>query len=320
VDVPVATPGSSRRQQFAAIATATLWLWLPIGGAAAAHGAQQFLDPTLREAVDRIEVPEAGAKIVVTSYRPKGRGPFPWIVLSHGSSRSTEVNRKIGRNRNIPLVHQWVDRGYAVIVPVRRGYGDSGGDRLGDDYGDCTRPDFHRAGEGAAHDILAAVEWAKSHPDLDASRWMLVGESAGGFASIYTASTQPRGLLAVLAFSPGRGGEAGRHPGKPCAVPQLAKVISEIAPMIQVPVLWFYAGNDQYFGPEAQEAWFGAFHDAGGRGELYTIPAFPERQGHGVFSAPHGVPLWTPAVAGFIEREHLPLPFQASAGHLPERP
>src|SRR6266404_5778010 len=48
--------------------------------------------------------------------------------------------------------------------------------------------DFRRAGEGAALDLLATVEWAKAQRDLVGKRWLLVGQSAGGFASIYTAS------------------------------------------------------------------------------------------------------------------------------------
>jgi dienelactone hydrolase len=94
-----------------------------------------------------------------------------------------------------------------VLVPVRRGYGASGGEKLGDDYGGCRRPDFRRAGEAAAMDLLATVEWAKGQRDLDMKRWLLVGQSAGGFASIFTASKHPDGLVAALAFSPGRGGD-----------------------------------------------------------------------------------------------------------------
>ena len=310
MDEPVAMPASGRWRQFATMATTSLWIWLPVlPGAAAARPGQHVDDAAVREAVERIEVPEAGATIVVSSYRPKGKGPFPWIVLSHGTSPSAQANLKLGRYRNIALVRQWVERGYAVIVPVRRGYGDSGGDRQGDAYGSCSKPDFHRAGDGAAYDILAAVKWAKSQSDLDPSRWLLVGQSSGGFASIYTASKQPQGLVAVLAFSPGRAADPDKRPGKPCAVPQLAQVFSEIAPMIKVPVLWFYSGNDEYIGPEAQKAWFGAFHDAGGKGEMYTIAGFPQARGHGVFPAPDGVPLWTPAVAGFFRHQHLSLPF-----------
>jgi len=267
------------------------------------------LDPSLREAVHHVPVAKANATIVVTSFRPRGSGPFPWLVLSHGTAVTPEANRALGRYRPLTPVREWVHRGYAVMVPVRRGYGVSGGEHFGDAYGSCARPDFHRAGEGAALDILATVEWAKEQPDLDPQRWLLVGQSSGGFASIYTASKRPQGLAAVLAFAPGRGGNPDTHPGQPCAPQPMAELFASIAPRITVPVLWFYAENDQYIGPAAQKLWFEAFRSAGGRGELVVVPPFPAARGHGVFPSAAGVPLWTPAVAAFFRTEGVALPF-----------
>ncbi len=273
------------------------------------HARDDKPDSSLREAVHSVPVSAAGASIVVTSFRPRGAGPFPWIVLSHGTAGSPEANRAIGRNRNLGLARQWVQRGYAVFVPVRRGYGASGG-KFGDSYGGCSGPaDFRRAGEGAALDLLATVEWAKAQPDLDAKRWLLAGQSAGGFASIYTASKHPAGLAAVLAFAPGRGGRPDTHPGETCASDRMAELFAAIAPRIAVPVLWFYAENDEYIGPRVQKLWFESFRAAGGRGELVVVAPFPERRGHGVFSSPAGVPLWTAAVAAFFKSQGLALPF-----------
>jgi dienelactone hydrolase len=218
--------------------------------------AAEKIDYSLREEIHNVPVTAAGAAIVVTSFRPRGNGPFPWLVLSHGTATTIEASRAIGRYRPLSPVKEWVRRGYAVVVPIRRGYGASGGERLGDSYGSCSRPDFRRAGEGAALDLLATVEWAKAQRDLDAKHWLLVGQSAGGFASIYTASKRPDGLVAVLAFSPGRGGDPDKRPGEPCASAQLADLYASIAPQIAVPVLWFYAENDQYIGPRVQQLWF----------------------------------------------------------------
>lgn len=267
------------------------------------------LDASLREAVHSVPVAAAQASIVVTSFRPRGDGPFPWIVLSHGTATTLEANRAIGRYRPLSPVREWVRRGYAVLVPVRRGYGASGGEKLGDDYGGCRRPDFRRAGEGAALDLLATVEWAKGQRDLDMKRWLLVGQSAGGFASIYTASKHPDGLIAVLAFSSGRGGDPDKRPGEPCASDRMAELFASIAPQIAVPVLWFYAENDQFIGPRVQKLWFESFRSAGGRGELVTVPPFPERLGHGVFPALAGVPLWTAAVTKFFGSHGIGPPF-----------
>jgi dienelactone hydrolase len=282
---------------------------LVVAGGVAPAARAADIDASLREAVHTIDVPGTDARIVVTSFRPPGRGPFPWIVLSHGTAVTLEDNRAIGRSRNPQLAAQWVRRGYAVLVPVRRGYGASGGEHLGDSYGSCERPDFRRAGEGAALDLLATVQWARGSTDLDPRRWMLVGQSAGGFASIYTASRQPEGLVAVLAFAPGRGGRPDTHPGQPCMAERLAELFASIAPRIAVPVLWFYAENDEFVGPAAQQLWFQSFRAAGGRGELIVIPPFPERRGHGVLPSPVGEPLWTAAVAGFFRSQRIALPF-----------
>ena len=116
-----------------------------------AHTAET-IDASLREEIHTVAVAAASATIVVTTYRPGGSGPFPWIVMSHGTATTAAANRKIGRYRALTPIREWVKRGYAVIVPVRRGYGASGGNTFGDSYGTCRSPDFRQAGEGAALD------------------------------------------------------------------------------------------------------------------------------------------------------------------------
>jgi dienelactone hydrolase len=138
---------------------------------------------------------------------------------------------------------------------------------------------------------------------------LLVGQSAGGFASIYTASKCPDELVAVLAFAPGRGGNPDKRPGEPCASDCLAELFATIAPQITVPVLWFYAENDEYNGPRVQKLWFESVRSAGGHGELVVVPPFPERRGHGLFSAPAGAPIWIAVVAQFFSSQGLALPF-----------
>jgi dienelactone hydrolase len=89
----------------------------------------------------------------------------------------------------------------------------------------------------------------------------------------------------------------------------MAELFASIAPQIAVPVLWFYAENDQFIGPRAQKLWFESFRSAGGRGELVVVAPFPERKGHGVFPAPAGVPLWTAAVTKFFRSQGIGMPF-----------
>jgi len=268
-----------------------------------------MLNASLREEVSNVPVPAAGANIVVTSFRPSGKGSFPWIVLSHGTATTLEANIEKVRYRPLNPVREWIRRGYAVLVPMRRGYGSKDAKHLGDAYGSCSRPDFWRAGEGAAMDLLATVEWAKKQGDLDPKRWLLVGQSAGGFASIYAASKRPEGLVAVLAFAPGRGGDPDKRPGEPCASDKMAELFASLAPRIAVPVLWFYAENDAFIGPRVQKLWFERFRSGGGKGELVVVGPFPVARGHGVFPASVGTPLWTEAVGKFFASQGFGLPF-----------
>src|SRR5256885_14670436 len=67
---------------------------------------------------------------------------------------------------------------------------------------------------------MAAYEYARALPYVDPHRMILAGHSAGGMVALFTAGVrQPEGLVAVLAFAAGRGGEPGLPPGGARAAP-----------------------------------------------------------------------------------------------------
>src|SRR5438132_6767876 len=94
-------------------------------------------------------------KIDVTVFRPEGGGPFPIVVLSHGSPRSPAERRLEGRQRLEEQARPFLEMGFAVVVPTRRGYGDSGGD-WAEGFGPCSDPDYYKAGLETARDVRAA--------------------------------------------------------------------------------------------------------------------------------------------------------------------
>src|SRR5947199_107361 len=82
-------------------------------------------------------------------------------------------------------------------------------------------------------------------PDGDGRRMILAGQSGGAIVSIFTAGTrQPHGLVAVLSFAGGRGGNPDVWPGVPCAVEAVARVFDALGKQVKVPVLFNYAEND----------------------------------------------------------------------------
>ncbi|BBU30551.1 hypothetical protein BTHE68_42850 [Burkholderia sp. THE68] len=244
--------------------------------------------------------------IVATTYMPDGTGPFPLIVLSHGSPPDPRDRPKIGRFRKLPQIRTFVSLGFAVIVPIRRGYGATGGTDE-EEIRSCRNPDYMDAGTEAAKDVLAAVTYAQNLPQVDRNRVVLVGQSAGGFASLAAASHAPEGLVAVVNFSGGRGGDPLKHPGMPCDPQQMADTIAHFASTTRVPVLWHYVQNDQYFSPEVVRTWFAAFRAAGGQGQLIIEPPFGSN-GHGMFNLDRSIPIWSPHfqqfVAPLVSMEH----------------
>jgi dienelactone hydrolase len=83
---------------------------------------------------------------------------------------------------------------------------------------------------------------------------VLVGQSAGGFASLAAASYAPEGLVAVVNFSGGRGGHPLTHPGTPCGAHQMADTVAHFATTTRVPVLWHYVQNDEFFAPDEKSS------------------------------------------------------------------
>jgi dienelactone hydrolase len=241
--------------------------------------------------------------IAVTVLRPRGEGPFGVVILNHGAGLTERERRNESAALLLHAARAMAERGYAVVMPLRRGFGATGGP-FAEAAGSCTNPDYHAGERAAAADVLAAYEFARKLPYVDGTRVILAGQSAGGIASLYAAAQAPDGLLAVLAFAAGRGADPS-HPGVPCAAEQLAAVFEAAGRSIRVPVLLLYAENDRSFGPAATNAWFQRFKAGGANAEYVVHPPFGE-DGHYLFTEPAGIKFWLPQVERFLSRHRIP--------------
>jgi dienelactone hydrolase len=230
-------------------------------------------------------------QLTATIYRPQGAGPFSLIVLSHGSTKNASERLEFGRYRLIPQIREFIKRGFAVIVPIRRGYGMTGG-AFAEDYGSCSNPTYYEAGQESSKDLVAAINFGSKLPHIKLDKILLVGQSGGGFASLAAASQNPQGVIGVVNFAGGRGGRADTNPGEPCCPERLGDAIRRFAKTIRVPVLWVYAENDKFFNPKHVQGWYQAFKDAGATGRLVIMPPFGNN-GHKLFPSKGGIPIWT---------------------------
>ena len=251
----------------------------------------------LDESVIRVPV-AAGVEqshIDVTIFKPRGVGPFPIVVLSHGSPRSADDRRTEGRQRLVAQSQPFVAMGYAVLVPTRRGYGESGGS-WAEAYGTCRDPDYYAAGLETARDLRAAVDAVRGLPWADTSRIVLAGQSAGGFGSVAASSQRFDGLVAVVNFAGGRGSRA---PDDVCGEGRLVEAMGRYGQAARVPELWIYSVNDRFFGPALARRMHQAFVRSGGAAEFIEVPPVG-LDGHGYFA--RGMEDWAPRVEAFLRR------------------
>lgn len=245
-----------------------------------------------RESVIQVPVGDHSS-IDVTVYRPAGAGPFPILVLSHGSPRDAADRRREARQRLPAQSERFLAMGFAVLVPTRRGYGESGGS-WAEAYGSCRSPDYYHAGLETARDLRAAVDAVRGEPWADATRIVLAGQSAGGFGSIAAASEEFAGLQAVVNFAGGRGSQG---PDNVCAESRLVDAMGRYGAGVRVPTLWIYSANDRFFGPEVARRMHTAFTGAGGKAEFIEAPRVG-LDGHAYFAS--AMDDWAPRVERFL--------------------
>lgn len=241
-------------------------------------------------------VPGAEGFLEATVYRPDGKGPFPTVILSHGSPRDPAAARAM--HQPLPKLAAWfVAHGYAVLAPLRRGFGDSPGPMVENVLHGRppTVDDYVKSADSSADDIAAATRFIRDQPFVDRDRIVLVGVSAGGFASVALAARRPEGVRALISFAGGRGSTA---PGVIAGgQATLIAATASFAPGTVVPELWLYSSNDRVFPPGLARALYNAFKARTAAPiRFVTLPPYHE-DGHAAVSDPS---LWGDEVTAFL--------------------
>ncbi|HJV87424.1 MAG TPA: CocE/NonD family hydrolase [Noviherbaspirillum sp.] len=253
------------------------------------------LDSTLREQVVMLPVISAGEAVDLetTIFKPPGIGPFPLVIMNHGKALGSPRNQH--RDRFVSLSREFVKRGYAVIVPMRKGFSKSTGDYV--DPG-C---DMTAHGQTQADDLQGVVEYLRTQSWVDRDHIIIAGQSYGGLTALAFGTRQFPGVRGLINFA----GGLKMHGGDCHWQQSLVQAFADYGAKTTLPSIWFYGENDHHFGPELAARLYSAYNHAGGHATLVAYGPF-KKDAHGMSASRDGIRIWWPETEKFLKEVGMP--------------
>ena len=253
-----------------------------------------------------VEVHNGSVTLHALLWRPRGRGPFPAVLLNHGSGRTREELERLRpyEQQADILGPVFARHGYVFLYLFRRGVGLSA--NQGANAADLMNGELAAHGQearnalqlqllenGEMSDALSGLAFLQALPEVDARDLAVIGHSFGGSLTLLLAEREPN-LRAVVVFS-GAGYSWDR------SAQLRARLLAAVA-RIASPVFFIHSAND--YSLAAGKALDGRLEQLGKphRLKIYPPVGHTAEEGHGFLYL--GVSSWEPDVFAFLD-EHM---------------
>jgi dienelactone hydrolase len=234
--------------------------------------------------------PARPVTLEATLFEPPGAGPFPLAVINHGAQGEP---RSMGRYRVSYSIDYFLSRGYAVILPMMRGFAGSGGEAV------VEGCDVANTGKLNAKDILAVIAAMKQRHEIDAGNTLVMGQSFGGWNSLALATMAPPEVKGIVNF-------VGGIRSNRCNTQDAAmwEAMADFGHEARVPSLWFYGERDELFPKAVWQTDFERFTQAGGQARLVNFGKVDDA--HNLLGHSELLDLWVPDVDAYLAQQGLP--------------
>jgi carboxymethylenebutenolidase len=232
-------------------------------------------------------------------WRPVGTGPFPAIVFNHGSEEDPESGRGV--------VKFYVDHGFVVLFPHRRGHGRSADvapymahlfdPNVPEDPAKLTAELVAQS-----DDVMAAIQFIATQPEVDPKRVATIGCSFGGIETVLAAE-RGTGLVAAIDFA---GAAMSWASDSTHDMAPLRARLVQAARNAKVPVFFIQAEND--FDTTPSTVLSRTMQEAGKPMQVHIFPPYgvSHRDGHGFCGGMNDHPAWGDEVLTFLA-ENMPV-------------
>jgi dienelactone hydrolase len=261
-----------------------------------------FAAATTEERMVSVVIDGEPMRLAVLIYRPVISERLPTLIFHHGSTGTGRDPSSFEFVQSFePVVTHFVRRGYAVILPSRRGRGGSEG--VYDegflpsrDQGYACSQAFSLPGaERALTDFDAITDEVLEMPFVDATRLLVGGVSRGGILSVAHAGQNPTSYKGVLNFGGGWLGQDCENAGL------INQTVFGWGAPYAGESLWLYADEGTFYSLDHSKANFAGFRGAGGNASFHSD--FLRPAGHGLAN---DAGLWASAVDAYLNRHGLP--------------
>lgn len=248
----------------------------------------------------RIRLGQREVRLETLIVRPDAaQGRLPLALITHGKSASSIGMGDLRAASYATVARDLARRGWIAAVVMRRGFGQSDGPHP--PSAPCANLNLAPVFGAAADELEGALQALHRRDDVDATRTIAIGESAGGAAVLALARRKPAGLRGVINIAGGLNIQNCVDKGREA----LVGTIRSWQQSDGAPQLWVYAKNDELFPPSLVDRMRGAALDAGGNVRFVELPETKPR-GHAIFLQAQARRAWLQEMDASLRAWQLP--------------